>query len=185
LGNISSPVITRLGVNQFWYKHWFSDSNYKHNLDQDRVSETLIRFYLDYGITYSSNPIYNNYWYSNRFRSLKSNYSTTNMRFFRRFFYTNNIVGIEHSYLLRNHSGEYFALRLWVLKFLGWVVFSVQWFKPLKKKLKHSKFSSTKYKTNSSLNITGGGKNSSLQRLRLISKLFLKKLTVFKKSYCF
>ena len=62
--------------------------------------------------------------------------SKLNSRFFRRYFYTNDTLSIEHSYLIRNKTPEFFPMRTWIMKYAGWVIFSVQWFKPLKIKPK-------------------------------------------------
>ena len=107
------------------------------------------------------------------------------MRFFRRFFYSNDIVGIEHSYLLRNHSGEYFSFRLWVMKFLGWVVFSLQWFKPIKKRSKRLGKLGSRGKVLNSINVINRLPNSGLGRLKTTTYFLLKKLIILKKKYCF
>ena len=55
------------------------------------------------------------YWYGNskRVKSLKINYSKTmHSTFYRRYYYLNNIVGVEHNFLLRNSTPEYFPLKL-------------------------------------------------------------------------
>lgn len=135
---MGNPVSTRLGVNQFWYKHWYTDKNLSLELKQDESLEKLIAFYLEYGLSFSSNPLLHEYWYRKNLKQLRVNaHQKNNHRFFRRFFYTNDALGIEHSYLIRNKTAEYFPMRLWVLKYSGWVIFSVQWFKPLKIKSKN------------------------------------------------
>ena len=47
------PVVTRIGLSQFWYKHWQPDltQNSKENIQQDVLFETLIEAYLNYGFT--------------------------------------------------------------------------------------------------------------------------------------
>ena len=132
---MGNPVSTRLGVNQFWYKHWYSDSSTALELKQDDALEKLITFYLEYGLSFKTNPLLHEYWYRKNMKSVRVHMQDrSNSRFFRRFFYTNDALGIEHSYLIRNKTPEYFPMRTWVLKYAGWVIFSVQWFKPLKVK---------------------------------------------------
>jgi len=133
MGNMGNPVSTRLGVNQFWYKHWYSDSSKSLELQQDASLETLISIYLQYGLSFQTNPFIHEYWYKKNSKDTRVILqSKLNSRFFRRFFYTNDVLSIEHSYLVRNKTPEYFPLRTWVFKYSGWVIFSVQWFKPLK-----------------------------------------------------
>ena len=37
MGNMGYPVITRLGINQFWYKNWYTDSDFMLNFKQDLI----------------------------------------------------------------------------------------------------------------------------------------------------
>lgn len=146
MGNMGYPVITRLGTNQFWYKHWYSDKLYASNLQKFNLLETLLDFYLKHGLSYTSNFFIHEYWYKNskfNSRSEPTNYQLKS--YFRRFFYTHSILSIEHNYLLRNKTQEYFPMRTWVLKYLNWVVFSVQWFKPAKTKQKQTFLRSTSF----------------------------------------
>lgn len=130
---MGNPVSTRLGINQFWYKHWYTDSTKMLNLKQDDSFEKLVSFYLRYGLSFQTNPFVHEYWYRKHVKNTRIILqSKLNSRFFRRFFYTNDILGIEHSYLIRNKTAEYFPMRTWVLRYGGWLIFSVQWFKPLK-----------------------------------------------------
>ena len=112
MGNISSPVITRLGVNQFWYKHWYSDTMHADYLKQDKFLTKLIRLYLNYGLTYKSNLFIHEYWYKPNYKRLRTENTLDYSKCFRRFFYTNDTLGIEHSYLLRNKTPEYFPMKL-------------------------------------------------------------------------
>jgi len=143
---MGNPVSTRLGINQFWYKHWYSDSNKSLELKQDESLETLISIYLQYGVSFQTNPFLHEYWYKKNFKHIRIIVqSKLNIRFFRRFFYTNDALDIEHSYLIRHKTPEFFPMRTWVFKYSNWIIFSVQWFKPLKIKnanLISKKFSS-------------------------------------------
>lgn len=132
---MGNPVSTRLGVNQFWYRHWYTDSTKRLNLKQDESFEKLVAFYLQYGLTAQTNLFVHEYWYKRNLKNVRVVVqSKFNSRFFRRFFYTNDALGIEHSYLIRNKTAEYFPMRTWILRYGGWLIFSVQWFKPLKTK---------------------------------------------------
>ena len=144
---MGNPVSTRLGINQFWYKHWYSDTNVRLNLKQDTIFEKLIIFYLQYGVMYQSNPFIHEYWYKKNIKYTRVVlHSKLNAKAFRRFYYTNDTLAIEHSYLLRNRTPEYFPMRIWVFKYDNWIINCVNWFKPLKIKPNKQKGSrSTSY----------------------------------------
>lgn len=184
IGNMSNPVITRLGTNQFWYKHWYSDQTYTANLHQDKSIETLLKFYLDYGLTFNSNPNVHEYWYTSKYKSIRGENPKTNLRFYRRFFYTNDNLSIEHSFFIRHFSGEYFPLRLWILKYSGWVILCVQWFKPIKKKHDPMQGARTFRKKSSTLH-EFNRPSRNLQRLKILLLLFNKQLNFKTKNYSF
>ena len=131
---MANPVITRLGINQFWYNHWFSKNSYASNTMRDSLNEEFIKNYINYGATYNTNIFMHEYWYSKNLKKKRTYSSQLNMQYFRRQYYSNNIVGIEHSYLIRHNTQEYFPLRTWFMRFNNWVIISVQWFKPNKTK---------------------------------------------------
>lgn len=135
MGNISSPVITRLGVNQFWYKHWFSDNNnfFKKNLQIDNLIENFIKCYLDYGFLLNRNIFISDYFFKKSI-SKKNFFINKNLKIIRRVFFINKSINFENSYTERVHSGEYFPMRIWILKYNTWLIVSVSWFKPIKGK---------------------------------------------------
>ena len=139
---MGNPTITRLGIQQFWYHHWYSDSSTALNLQQDKLFENLLNTYLTYGLRVQNNLFIHEYWYSNKknFKNTRVNFKNSKHHlFYRRYHYLNNIVGIEHNFLLRNTTAEYFPLRLWLFKYNNWIILNVTWFKPLKGKNKLSK----------------------------------------------
>lgn len=168
IGNMGNPVITRLGINQFWYKHWYSDTTTSLNIKQDDSFEQLINVYLNYGLSFNTNPFIHEYWYRKSAQKVRvSEHVKNNMRFFRRFFYTNDNLSIEHTYLIRNQSGEYFPMRTWVLKYGGWIIILIHWFKPIKTKRVQSR--------NSGLSSFVGAvskptiRTSAIKRLKLVT----------------
>jgi hypothetical protein len=126
------PVVTRLGINQFWYRHWYTDTFYKQNAQQDSMFERFIMLYVNYGTTFKNNVFIHEYWYSKPSKAVRTLPLKSYMKYHRRFYYSNSLLGIEHSFLLRNHSGEYFPMRCWILKYNNWVILSLKFFKPLK-----------------------------------------------------
>lgn len=128
------PVITRLGINQFWYKHWYSDVNFRSNYKQQKLFITLLEMYINYGLTFNNNINFNEYFFNSRQKFLRSQSFYTNMKYFRRFFFSNYTLGIEHSYFLRYKTGEYFPMRIWFIKYARWIILCFTCFKPIKKK---------------------------------------------------
>ena len=128
------PVVTRLGINQFWYRHWYTDTFYKQNAHQELIFERFVMLYVNYGTTFKNNIFVHEYWYSKPSKVIRTLPLKSYMKHYRRFYYSNSTLGIEHSFLLRNHSGEYFPMRCWILKYNNWVILSLKFFKPLKVK---------------------------------------------------
>lgn len=155
-------------------------------LNQDKLIETFITWYFSYGLCFWKNPLVSNYWYSMDSKFLTSNFFYFNMRYLRRYFYENDIVGVEHSFFLRNHSGEYFPFRLWLFRFYGWLIISVSWFKPRKTKRKKLFKNDKKYRQVSSFSFL---KNSIQRNILLRSKIllffFLKKIQKLQIPYEF
>lgn len=130
---MGNPVITRLGLNQFWYKHWYSDTSRNLNTRQDCTLETLISVYLSYGLSFQSDIFFHDYWYKPNYRPVRAKFRSYEAgTFFRRFYYRNEALAIEHTYLLRTSTAEYFPMKSWIMRYNNWLIFSVQWFKPAK-----------------------------------------------------
>jgi len=167
---MGNPVITRLGINQFWYKHWCTDHKYSRLIKEDSIYNSYLSLYLNYGATFKSNPFLHEYWYKKQFRLIRSkNYDNLNLQAFRRYFYTNDRLGIEHSYFIRYRTGEYFPMRYWVMRYGSWIFLSVHWFKPLKTK----SFTKLKVKKNMVSSISRSTANiNSLKRLSLVKQFY-------------
>jgi hypothetical protein len=132
---MGNPVITRLGLNQFWYKHWYSDTLRNLSTRQDCTLETLVSIYLKYGLSFQNNILFHEYWYKPNYRPVRTKFRSYEVGlFFRRFYYRNDALTIEHTYLLRTSTVEYFPMKSWIMRYNNWLIFSVQWFKPAKVK---------------------------------------------------
>ena len=136
---MSNPIITRLGLSQFWYKHWYSDSSYGLNVKYDNLFKQLLLLYFNYGLSQKRNIFLHKYWYrSTNFtknqikKSQVSNEIFTWNIFHRSYTFTNVATSIENFYTLRNITGEYFPLKLWVFKYNNWIIYIINWFKPQK-----------------------------------------------------
>jgi len=168
-----------------WYKSWYSNKDFLRRVSQDREIECLVKLYLDYGSTFKSNPFFNNYWFRKSINRYFINTNKSNIKFYRRYYYTNNIVGVDHSYLIRNHSGEYFPLRVWVLRYLGWFIISIGWFKPIKSKSPLNKGYSLKSYKNSAIMGFKRKNTNSLLRTKLLLYFFLKNMNSLSRDYVF
>lgn len=144
----------------------------------------MVHLYLNYGLTFNSSPLFSSYWYrkSGKYNFIKNH--SMNIKFYRRFYYTNTIVGVDHSYLIRHVTGEYFPIRLWLFRYLGWVVLSFSFFKPIKSKYISSR--SQTYRANKSAGyITRLRPTGSLNRSKVLVYMYLSSLNFFKKKYIF
>ena len=165
---MGNPVITRLGINQFWYKHWYSDHKYNQSVKEDILITQFTKFYLNHGIIRDSNPFVHEYWYRKTYKKIRYHDQTyQNLKAFRRYFYTNERLGIEHSYFIRHKTGEYFPMRIWVMRYGGWLFISLHWFKPLKSKRTRSFI--LKKKTIGSISRSTASENTS-RRVSLINQ---------------
>ena len=63
LGNMSNPSINRWGLNLFWYRFWYNDTNNSLVIHQDNLINKLILLYMYYGLLYPQNMFINKYWY--------------------------------------------------------------------------------------------------------------------------
>lgn len=161
------PVITRLGLNQFWYRHWYSDTKFKENLKQDEIFVTLIKFYLNYGLTFSNNIFFNEYFFNVKLKNLRLANIISNNKFFRKFYFTNNLLGIEHSYFIRYKTGEYFPLKIWIIKYSKWIIINFTCFKPVKKKKKKLKSMSKEF-SSVNPNFSSFSKSSNFVRYKIL-----------------
>jgi len=91
----------------------------------------IIKIYLDYGNNYSTNIFIHDF-FLKKYKKVRTSHSGTNLRFFKRYSYNNDILGIEHSFLLRRENDEYFNFRIWAISYNNWLVLAISWFKPSK-----------------------------------------------------
>ena len=136
IGNMGNPVITRLGRSQMWYRKWYTDFKYSSNVKLLKTFNDIVKAYFTYGLFFNTNTFINTFWYKN-IPHAQTKISQTNL-YFRRYFYAHHKLTIEHTYLIRNTTSEYFSLRIYILKYSNWLILSVQWFKPVKHKKNNS-----------------------------------------------
>ena len=185
MGNVSSPIITRLGIKQFWYKHWYTDAGktYSKNLRVDTAIEKLLTIYFSYGLLYARSPLIHEYWSTNQFKSIRRDYADRCEHWYRRYFYKNSRLNVEHGYVGRIRSGEYFPLKLWAMRYNGWLILIVSWFKPAKTRSKKLfKLDSNRVMLTTSA-IVGLSKTKSFNRLKVLLYFFMQ--AVQTKSYIY
>lgn len=133
------PVITRLGISQFWYKHWYSDTTFFLNSKQDKNLLHLFKVYINYGITFPTSLFFHEYFYNNNYKYFRNQIIFKNWKFYRKVFFSCESLEIEHSYFLRKKTGEFFPLRLWLIRYSNWILIFFSCFKPIKAKYKNTK----------------------------------------------
>lgn len=132
MGNMGYPVVTRLGINQFWYSHWYNSYSYNLSLKQVRIVVHLLKVYLSYGVTFLNNIYLHKYFFNFKYKKQSFN---NNYKFFRQYFYSNTLLNISHSYYLRYKTSEYFSGKFWIIKYSNWIIICFYCFKPQKQKL--------------------------------------------------
>ncbi len=133
------PVITRLGINQFWYNHLHSDRRYAMRLGQVRVTELFIKLFLKYGFCIYTNTMLHEYWFYKSFKRRRIHlHQKHNWQYFRRAFMIDHIANTKDQFLIRKETFEFFPMRTWIFKYLKWVIVMVKWFVP-------DKFTNLKY----------------------------------------
>lgn len=126
---MSNPVINRLGKNQFWYSHFNSTNNYANLSKLNYSVPSLIKNYLEYSSSLDQNMMFNTYWYNKNIKR------TSSPIYFKRVYFSNSILGIEHSYQIRLTISEYFPMKVWIMRYNSWLIIFSAWFKPRKKSL--------------------------------------------------
>ena len=128
VGNVSNPCINRWGMNTFWHRFWYSDTNYSLNVSQDRNFTKLINLYLYYGLSVPRNLFYSQYWYKKEFKTFN------NPQYFRHLTIKNRVLKFLSVYRLRERTADVYPMKIWILKYDHWVIINFYWFQPNKKK---------------------------------------------------
>jgi len=148
---MSNPTITRLNKTQLWYKNWYSTDKYSSVLKKVTTFESLLSFYVNYGLRFQKPHLYNKFWYKTNLRKPVLNQD----QYYRKYYYAHQTLTIEHSYFIRLKTPEYFPLRLHILRYNNWLCATLQWFKPLKstRQLKNNSHNTSESTTTTILTI--------------------------------
>ena len=128
------PVITRLGINQFWYRHWYSDTSYFFNSKQDVILIHFLKNYLNYGIAFRNNVFFHEYFFNKKEKNTRLMPKPSHTKFYRKRFFASNTLSVEHTHNVRIRTGEYFPMRIWLLRYSNWLIMCFNCFKPIKAK---------------------------------------------------
>ena len=144
IGNTSNPVINRIGVVQPWAHNYVPSKNLKAKIRWVKSALKALGDYISYGVNFQSNIFIHEYWYK-KHKQVRTLPVRTYMQYYKRFYYSNNTLSIEHSFLIRKQTKEFFCFRPWVLLYNNWFIIIICWYKPPKpyKKLKSSLSNST------------------------------------------
>lgn len=134
------PVITRLGINQFWYKHWYSDTTFFLNSKQDKNIINLFKIYINYGVTFPTSLFFHEYYFNPKYKKFRKDLIFKNWKFYRKVFFSCESLEIEHSYFIRKKTGEFFPMRLWLIRYSNWILIFFSCFRPIKAKQNNSKY---------------------------------------------
>lgn len=165
-------------MNTFWYRFWYSDTNYASNINQDRNFTKLINLYIYYGLSVPHNLFYSNYWYKNSLRTLNL------PQYYRHLTLKNRVLGVDTNYRLRNKTTDIYPMKLWILKYDHWIVINFYWFQPNKKK------STGKFRSGRQFEAVHLGKQqiqlkNNLRKIKTLFSLNLMRLFLKKQYYIF
>lgn len=134
MGNLNSPTVNRWGINVFWTKMWYAERNFASNLHQDKIFTVLLNTYLRFGLYVFKDMFHTPYWHMNQAHTRPFIGSTTYLKYFRWRQYTDKALEIDSVQRYRIETIDFFHLTTWILRFGGWVVINLYWFKPQRKK---------------------------------------------------
>lgn len=78
------------------------------------------------------------YWFKPKVKKSRTLPSRFYMHYYKRHFYSHEILGIEHTFLIRHRTGEYFPFKTWYMNYNGWIIVCMHWFKPNKTRRKYN-----------------------------------------------
>lgn len=166
---MSSPTINRWGLNTFWYHFWYTDKYYTKYIQQDALFIKLLNLYLYFGLYTPRSFFYKPYWF------YKKNTPNNVSKYFRYITVKNRILHTVSTYRLRSTLSDIYPMRLWFLRYSGWIIINVYWFQPFKpvRKITRKAWS----KTNDYFITSTTNRDVSIVRLKtLLLTSFFKKL---------
>lgn len=128
MGNISNPVVNRLGINVFWYNFWFSKHKYSYHLQKNNLVLLLLQIYLKYGLDLPKNVYTNPYWFA------RNSAVVDKTKYYRWSLFFNELNKSQTRHRFRVTAGLFYKTRLILLKYNKWVLVLTQWFEPDRRK---------------------------------------------------
>lgn len=128
MGNINNPIVTRSGVNVFWYHFWYSYKTYNTRVHKNKLVLNLIKIFLRYGLNLPKNIFFSKYW----FRNYKTIYKPKH--YFRWSVFINNLSGLESKHRLRLTSNLFYKSKTHLFIYNKWLIIITQWFDPDKRR---------------------------------------------------
>lgn len=129
---MSNPVISRWGLNLFWYRHWYTDKNYHLSLQHDDAINKLLHTFLNFGISFPVNIFIHKYWFKNY--KYKNYFNEHVTKYYRIINFKNFITQEINSYNVRIRIENIYQSKIWILKFQHWILVNFYCFTPLKKR---------------------------------------------------
>ena len=107
IGNTSNPVINRTGIIQPWAYQYLPNKTLKFKIKTINTILSIFKNYISHGNTSTPSVLASEFWYGKNLQ-IKPATSINYAQFFKRFYYSNSILGIEHSFLIRKQTPEFF-----------------------------------------------------------------------------
>ena len=188
MGNMSNPCLNRWGSNIYWSVFWYSDNYYAKNLQHDRLFEKLLNIYLFYGLQSKTTFFLSNYWFYSKTQCESSQkLIVSNHNYYRWFEYYDSGLGKKFKDCLRAKTTDVYLMKLWILKFVNWIVINVYWFKPIKGKESVDRYQLNQSNPHDYTYVSIGRNNNStnIKRLKFLTSQYFYKLVNQKLYYKF
>jgi len=132
IGNIGNPTINRWGFNQFWRHLWYTDKNFYQKLQQDKIFNNLIYFYLHYGALSHTNIFVTKRWSLSSYYNVIKKRPLIDSKYFRIVYFKNEMLETPASYRLRIRLKNTHITKIWIFRYQNWLIINFYAFQPSK-----------------------------------------------------
>ena len=139
MGNLSNPVITRLGKNIFWNRLNYRDFRTYLLLQQDQLINYLLFFSVHYSCYNYWQIFFNKYWQSKLSAIYQLQIVTLPALYYQSREIKNEHIDIKISYLHRLQQLIIYPSRLWILRYQKWIIVNWFLFKPSQLRTVHTR----------------------------------------------
>lgn len=124
MGQINLPVLNRTGYSTFWQSVWDEKHNFNRSFKEDYFLKSVLPFFFFDRISKKKQFIH--------FNVVKSSLILSKLEYWSQFRETSLIYTKIQYYFKRKKKIPYFILKIWILKFHGWLLVLFNVYSPVK-----------------------------------------------------